>query len=77
MTDAEKLSLAYQLVASDPVNFPDAATALVQVNADEAALFAVAAPAPTDVIGTKHMLHPDGTVEKTEFMGDGTERPMA
>jgi len=73
MNDAEKLSLAYQLMSQAPATYPDIVTALAQVELD-AALVAPPAPLPGDVVGERHAKAPDGsTIEHIQKLGDGTE----
>jgi len=75
MNDAEKLSLAYQLMNQDSATYPDVATALVQVELDAQTLLPPT-PSPTDVIGSRRLVLPSGGVESVEIMGDGTERAV-
>jgi len=73
MTDAEKLSLAYQLQAQDPATYLTVADALVQVQADALAMLP-APPAPTDVMGVRHVKAANGTtIEHVKILGNGTE----
>jgi len=77
MTDANKLSLAYQLQAHDPATYPDIATALAKVEAD-ALVMMPAPPADGDVVASRHLKRADGTtIEHIEVLGDGTQRAVA
>jgi len=76
MTDAEKLSLAYQLQAQDPATYPAVSDALAKIEADALAM-QPAPPAPSDVVQYRHLKAADGTnIEHVEILGDGTERPV-
>jgi len=73
MTDAEKLSLAYQLNNQDPATYPDLASALAKVEADAMAL-APAPPSPGDVVGMIHVRDAKGqTIKHVSILGDGSE----
>lgn len=75
MTDAEKLSLAYQLMAQAPATYSTLAAALAKVNADAAALLPPA-PAAGAVVGVRRVIKDGAVIEHVEILGDGTERPV-
>ena len=74
MTDAEKLSLAYQLMAQDATLYPAVADALAQVEIDAAALLP-SPPVATDVVQVRHLKTAGGgTLEHVEVLADGSTR---